>query len=176
VEIIKFPNVKDRKGYARNRVLESLFEVRLSIKMLKDGYSRNSANKIFLAWKAFISALVTLNLDKLGKDEKQKEWYNKIGFCAPTTGIKGITQELEDLGYKDLSNVTSTALLLHSYAYNGIYKGITNYSSKEEAIRDIIKLTKFILDNITSFKDIWDNELEEEYTKSLNEFKELLSK
>jgi Archaeal PaREP1/PaREP8 family. len=45
------------------------------------------------------------------RDDKEREWYMKAGFLAPTTGLKGISQRLEELGYKVL-DLTSTALTL----------------------------------------------------------------
>ncbi|WP_232616494.1 PaREP1 family protein [Sulfurisphaera tokodaii] len=41
--------------------------------MLKEGFTKNSANKVFMVWKSFINALVVLNLDKMYRDEKEKE-------------------------------------------------------------------------------------------------------
>ena len=70
------------------------------------------------------------------RDDKEREWYMKAGFLAPTTGLKGISQRLEELGYKVL-DLTSTALALHRYSYNGLYKGASDYATREEAIRDI---------------------------------------
>jgi len=46
----------------------------------------------------------------------------KAGFLAPTTGLKGISQRLEKLGYKVL-DLTSTALTFHRYSYNGPIQG-----------------------------------------------------
>ncbi|WP_229571987.1 PaREP1 family protein [Saccharolobus caldissimus] len=61
--------------------------------MLKEGYSRNSASKLFLSWKALLSSLIVFNFNKImekkkkeGKDEELK-WYLKIGYSAPTTGL-----------------------------------------------------------------------------------------
>nr|WP_256202654.1 PaREP1 family protein [Sulfuracidifex tepidarius] len=64
----------------------------LGLKLLKEGFSRNSANKVFLSWKAFISALTVINLDKMPRDEKEKEWYYKTGFLAPTTAEGNLSE------------------------------------------------------------------------------------
>ncbi|MBB5254152.1 hypothetical protein [Sulfurisphaera ohwakuensis] len=33
-----------------------------------------------MAWKAIVSVLVSINLDKMPKDEREREWYYKAGF------------------------------------------------------------------------------------------------
>jgi len=106
---------KNKEGYTKVRLIECLQGVELSLLRLKEGFGRNSAGKVFMAWKAFISALVVLNLDRIYRDEKKKEWYFKTGFLASTTRLKGISQRLEDLGY-NVIDLTSTALALHRYA------------------------------------------------------------
>ncbi|QXJ29032.1 Crenarchaeal repeated sequence element [Saccharolobus shibatae B12] len=160
----KIPTIeKHRNAYIKIRVIESLDELALGLKLLKEGFSRNSANKIFLSWKALMSALTVMNLEKMPRNEKEKEWYYKTGFLAPTTGLKGISQRLEELGYK-VNHLTSTALELHRYAYNGLYKGASDYSDREEAIRDILQLAKDILTSVRElFKDYWDSEIEQHY-------------
>ncbi|MEM1646681.1 MAG: PaREP1 family protein [Ignisphaera sp.] len=158
----KIPTIeKHRNAYIKIRVIESLDELALALKLLKEGFSRNSASKIFLSWKALISTLTVMNLEKMSRDEK--EWYYKSGFLVPTTGLKGISQRLEELGYK-VNHLTSTALGLHRYAYNGLYKGASDYSDRKEAIRDIIQLAKEILTTVRElFKDYWDEEIEQHY-------------
>lgn len=147
----------------------------LGLKLLKEGFSRNSANKVFLSWKAFISALTVINLDKMPRDEKEKEWYYKTGFLAPTTGLKGISQRLDELGYK-VNHLTSTALELHRYSYNGLYKGASDYADRSEAIRDILYLSKEIMRVVKDlFRDYWGEEIEEHYKIAERELKENLS-
>lgn len=141
----KIPTIeKNKDGYIRVRLLECLQELELSLLMLKEGFSRNSAGKAFMAWKAFISALVVLNLDKMYRDEKEREWYYKTGFLAPTTGLKGISQRLEELGY-EVIDTTSTALMLHRYACNGLHKGASDYADRSEAVKDILHLINKII-------------------------------
>nr|WP_286188873.1 hypothetical protein [Sulfolobus sp. S-194] len=63
-----------------------------------------------------------------------------------------------------MNHLTSTALELHRYAYIGLYKGASDYSDREEAIRDILQLAKDILTNVRElFKDYWDEEIEQHY-------------
>jgi hypothetical protein len=103
---MEIANVPSVKAYSKVRLLESMVELRIALEMLKEGYTRNSAQKVFVAWKAIISALVSLNLDKLGKNEKEKEWYKKSGFSAPTTKLKLISNDLEKIGYDKISFIT----------------------------------------------------------------------
>ena len=85
--------LKDPKKYSELRLLEAVEELYLGVKMLKEGYSRNAANKLFLSWKALLSSLVASNFDKVvgkklreGKVE-EAEWYRRVGYTAPTTGL-----------------------------------------------------------------------------------------
>jgi hypothetical protein len=58
---------------------------------------------------------------------------------------------------------------LHSYAYNGIYEGLT--PSKKYDVMDILSFTHFILDSSKNyFKEIWN----EEHEKELENVKKLL--
>ncbi|WP_231113773.1 PaREP1 family protein [Sulfurisphaera ohwakuensis] len=47
-------------------------ELYLSVEMLKAGYSRNSASKLFLSWKALLSSIVVTNFNKI-VEKKKKE-------------------------------------------------------------------------------------------------------
>jgi hypothetical protein len=170
----KIPTIeKHRDAFIKIKIIESLEELTLALKLLKEGFSRNSASKIFLSWKALISALTVMNLEKMPKDEKEKEWYYKTGFLAPTTGLKGISQRLEELGYK-VNHLTSTALALHRYAYNGLYKGASDYSGRNEAIRDVISLSREIITLLRGyFKNYWDDEIENHYRIAEKELREM---
>jgi len=52
----------------------------------------------------------------------------KIGYSAPTTGLIGISRDLEDIGFKGLVNLTTAILSIHRYAYNGLDKDIKSFS------------------------------------------------
>jgi hypothetical protein len=112
--------------------------------------------------KAIISALIVKNFDRIlqDKSEKEREWYQRIGYFAPTTGIIGISYELERLGY-NVSLVVKTALLLHSFSYNGFDPNLVNYKDEEEVRKDIIYIIDFIGSNIKKyFEEIMDEKLE----------------
>jgi flagellar motor component MotA len=122
----------------------------------------SAASKIFLAVKEIISALIVKNFDRFlqDKSEKEKEWYQRIGYSAPTTGIIGISYELERLGY-NISLAVKTALFLHFFSYNVFDPNLINYRDKEDIKKDIIYIIDFIGSNIKKyFEDIMDEKLE----------------
>ena len=169
----KIPAIeKHREGYIKIRVIESLQEIALAMKLLREGFSRNAAQKVFMAWKAMISALTVMNLDKMPKNEDERKWYYKSGYLVPTTSLRRVSDRLEDLGYQNykLSHMTSTALALHRYAYNGLLEGASDYSSREEAISSIVKLSRDMLALIKElFKAYWDDEIEAYYETAKKE-------
>jgi hypothetical protein len=57
-----------REAYIKVRIIESLQGLQLAVRLLKEGFSRNAASKVFMAWKAMISALVAANLEKKKKN------------------------------------------------------------------------------------------------------------
>jgi len=125
--------------------------------MLKEGYSRNSASKLFLSWKALLSSLVVSNFNKIiekkkreGKDDEVK-LHLRIGYSAPT-GLIGISQDLEDLGFKGIINLTTAMLGIHRYAYNGLDKDISPFHSRNDAIISIKELIKTEIEIISSMK------------------------
>nr|WP_256202653.1 PaREP1 family protein [Sulfuracidifex tepidarius] len=93
----------------------------------------------------------------------------------PLQPLKGISQRLDELGYK-VNHLTSTALELHRYSYNGLYKGASDYADRSEAIRDILYLSKEIMRVVKDlFRDYWGEEIEEHYKIAERELKENLS-
>ncbi|BAB65910.1 hypothetical protein STK_08960 [Sulfurisphaera tokodaii str. 7] len=148
------PQVKNLQSYINFKLEEAIVELNLAIELLKRGYSRNASQKAFMAWKAIVSVLVSMNLDKMPKDEKEREWYYKAGFLAPTTGLNGIARRLEELGYADVIGTNSLALKLHRYAYNGIYRGTSDYADRKDAIEDLkILIRKMIRMLVSLGKD-----------------------
>ncbi|MEM1627395.1 MAG: PaREP1 family protein [Sulfolobaceae archaeon] len=142
------PSIKDLQDYINFRLEEAIVELNLAIELLKRGYSRNASQKAFMAWKAIVSALVSINLSKMPKDEKEKEWYIKVGFLAPTTGLNGIARRLEEIGYSGIVGINSLALKLHRYAYNGTYRGASDYADRKDAIEDLKFLIKKIAETM----------------------------
>ncbi|MGB9705351.1 MAG: PaREP1 family protein, partial [Pyrobaculum sp.] len=65
------------EGYVTARLLEALVEASLALEYLRRGLVRNAAGKAFQAWKAFMAALLRLELDKLkslAKTEEERKW------------------------------------------------------------------------------------------------------
>ncbi|AAK41617.1 PaREP1 family protein [Saccharolobus solfataricus] len=150
--------LKEPEKYSRLRLLEALQELYLSIEMLKEGYSRNSASKLFLSWKALLSSIVVTNFGKIMETKKKEgkedeiKWYMRIGYSAPTTGLIGIARDLENLGFKGLVNLTTAMLGIHRYAYNGLDEDISPFHSRSEAIISIKGLIKAEVEIVGSMK------------------------
>lgn len=160
----------DPKSYVYVKVMESLVESKLALEMLRKGMITNASSKAFIAVKAIVSALVVKNFDKIIqlKSEKEKDWYERVGYSAPTTGLIGISYDLAKLGY-DVQLIVKTGLLLHSFSHNGFDPNFVNYKDKDEVEKDIITIVEFIKSNIKKyFEVIWDEKLE----SKLNELNE----
>jgi len=106
-------------SYVEARLLEALVEARLALRFLQEGIVRNAAGKAFQAWKAYMAALLRLELDKLkalAKTEEEKRWLETTAAPrVPTTRMKALSNMLEDVGHAGLVFATSTALDLHDY-------------------------------------------------------------
>ncbi|MBB5254153.1 hypothetical protein [Sulfurisphaera ohwakuensis] len=69
---------------------------------------------------------------------------------------------MEELGYADIIGINSLALKLHVYAYNGIYKGASDYADRKDAIEDLKILIRKMIKMLASLgkdkeaKDILD--------------------
>jgi hypothetical protein len=152
----------DPKSYIYVKVMEGLMESKLALEMLRKGMITNASSKAFIAVRAIISALVVKNFDNIlkSKSEKEKDWYERVGYSAPTTGLIGISYDLAKLGY-DVQLIVKTALLLHSFSYNGFDPNFVNYKDKDEVEKDIIMVIEFIKNKVKKFfEDIWDEKLE----------------
>ncbi|BCU69851.1 PaREP1 family protein [Stygiolobus caldivivus] len=168
--------IKEPDKYSGLRLLESLQELYLSIEMLKEGYSRNSASKLFLSWKALLSSIVVSNFNKIiekkrkeGKEEEIK-WYLRIGYSAPTTGLVGISKGLEDLGFKGLVTLTTAMLGVYRYAYNGLDEDISPFHTRDEAMTSMKELMRAEVELISSMKlNDEEKELLEKIKRKLNE-------
>jgi hypothetical protein len=167
---------REPEKYSRLRLLESLQELYLSIEMLKEGYTRNSASKLFLSWKALMSSLVVSNFNKIIEKKKKEgkeddiKWYLRIGYSAPTTGLMGIARDLEDLGFKGLVTLTTAMLGIHKYAYNGLDEDISPFHSRKDAIIALKELIKSEIDIVNV------NSLDEEEKELLEKIKKEFDK
>jgi HEPN domain-containing protein len=132
------------KEYVEARIGEARAEAGLAEEMLRRGLYQNAADKAFMALKALVSALVVSRLDALAKDGRRREWYERVGYAAPTTGLVKIAKDLEALGIKGIEATVKTALMLHRYAYNGFDPNFVDYSDVDEVISDIRQVLDFV--------------------------------
>jgi hypothetical protein len=170
------PSTED---YVVARLLESIVEAKLALDFLSRGLIRNASGKAFQSWKAFITALLRLELSKLLEitSREDKEWLVKKAVPrAPTTRMKWLSQLLEQVGHDDISVWTDKALNLHDYQYNGPDPdmALSKYRNREEAAYDIIKLVNEVAKRTEGLKERikWSPELE----KVLKELEEMISK
>ncbi|MCU7787763.1 PaREP1 family protein [Pyrobaculum sp. 3827-6] len=163
------------EGYVTARLLEALVEARLALRYLEEGLVRNAAGKAFQAWRAFMAALLRLELDKLkslAKTEEERKWLESTAVPRlPTGRMKTLSQMLEQIGHPDISLWTDKALDLHDYQYHGPDPdmALSKYRSSEEAAYDVVKLVQGVIRyaEFLKLRVKWSQELE----KALEELK-----
>lgn len=132
---------RDVKKYGKLRLDESIDEALISLELLKQGKLRNSANKAFLAFKAFLSGLISINQSTFSSllDEKERKFFYKIGFTAPSNRLISYSSLLEK-DFPGITNLAKEAMSLHVFSYLG-YDKAGEYSpitSKDDAQKWII--------------------------------------
>jgi hypothetical protein len=168
-------------AYVEARLLETLGETRLALEFLERGLTRNAACKAFQAWKAFMAALLRLELDKLKavvKTEEEKRWLeSKAVPRVPTTKMKELSRLLKDVGHEGITFVTALALDLHDYQYHGPDPdmALSKYATRESAAADVVELIQELTKRIEALKGRvrWSDELEralEEVRRALESF------
>ena len=60
---------------------------------------------------------------------------------VPTHSMNKIAEMLSDVGI-DLTDLVNRALDLHDYQYNGFEPGFSKYSSREEVLRDLVRVVR----------------------------------
>ncbi|WP_054857034.1 PaREP1 family protein [Vulcanisaeta sp. JCM 16159] len=169
MEVLERPLPKPTtEDYIAARLLEALVEARLALDFLARGLVRNAAGKAFQAWRALLAALLRLEVDnliKLAKTEEERKWLMERAVPRiPTGRMKALSQMLEEIGHEGLSFVTSTALNLHAYQYNGPDPdmAMSKYRNREEAVVDVKLLMRELVRRVEKLKARvkWTNELE----------------
>jgi len=147
VEAVERPLPKPSdEGYVEARLLEALAEARLALDFLERGLTRNAACKAFQAWKAFMAALLRLELDKLkalAKTEEERRWLeSKAVPRVPTTRMKELSRLLKAAGHEGITFVTDKALDLHDYQYHGPDPDavLSKYTTRGSAAADVVEL------------------------------------
>ncbi len=168
------------EGYTEARLLEALGEARLALEFLERGLTRNAACKGFQAWKAFMAALLRLELERLkavAKTEEEKRWLESRAVPrVPTTKMKELGRLLEEAGHYGISAWTAVALDLHDYQYHGPDPdmALSKYATRKSAAADVLLLLKELARRVETLRSRvkWSEELE----KALEEVKKALTR
>ena len=132
------------EAYREARFREAAYEAELAEEFLKSGLVRNAAGKAFQAWKSLLGAMLVDKIEEVekaypgvvrireGRRVKKALW---VAALVPTSQMKKLAQLLGG----EESALTSIALDLHSYQYNGPDpEGIYSpYPDEKSAQRDI---------------------------------------
>jgi thermostable 8-oxoguanine DNA glycosylase len=181
VELVERPLPRPSDAaYVEARLLEALGEARLALEYLERGLTRNAACKAFQAWKAFMAALLRLELDKLKaivKTEEEKRWLESRAVPrVPTAKMKELSRLLRDVGHEGITFVTDKALDLHEYQYHGPDPdmALSKYTTRESAAADVVELIQELTKRIETLKGRvkWSDELE----KALEEVRRALAR
>jgi hypothetical protein len=179
VEVVERPLPRPTDAaYVEARLLEALGEARLALEFLERGLTRNAAGKAFQAWKALLSALLRLELERLKAPEEERRWLeSKAVPRVPTTRMKELARLLRDVGHEGITFVTALALDLHEYQYHGPDPdmALSKYATRESAAADVVELIQEITKRIGALKGRvrWSDELErvlEEVRRALESF------
>ncbi len=182
VELVERPLPKPSdKGYIEARLLEALGEAGLALEYLERGLTRNAACKAFQAWKAFMAALLRLELDKLkalAKTEEERRWLESRAVPRiPTTKMKELSRLLKEAGHEAITAWTDKALDLHDYQYHGPDPdmALSKYTTRESAAADVVELLQELTKRVEALKGRvrWSEELEkalEEVRRALESF------
>jgi hypothetical protein len=178
-ELVEKPLPKPSdEGYIEARLLEALGEAGLALEYLERGLTRNAAGKAFQAWKAFMAALLRLELERLkavAKTEEERRWLESRAVPrVPTTKMKPLARLLEAMGHDGLALWTGNVLLLHDYQYHGPDPSgeLSKYATREDAVADILSAVQVLARRIETLRGRikWSGELE----KALQELRQAL--
>ena len=133
----------DDIGKARLR--EATAELELAEKFLNDGLIRNAAGKAFQAWKSYMSYLAIRNKDifnfsgykRVNRNVRvlRNDWVLAI---MPTNMLMEVAGKLAGR-VPSVVELTSTALLIHEYQYNGPDPtGVVSKIPSDDAARQVI--------------------------------------
>ena len=161
------------ENYVEARVIEALDDLYLALLLWKDGRTRIAAGEAFSAVKALLSALVVVNEEKLvrlARDEKEREWIEKRAHTVPTHSMYAVARMLKGVGI-DLTDLTTYAVDLHDYQYNGFEPGFSKYSRREDVLADLIRVVRETLDAVNKyFPKYAPKELADKVEKLLQDF------
>ncbi len=155
-------------------------EARLALEFLERGFTRDAAGMTFHAWKAFMAALLRLELDRLkalAKTEEERHWLeSKAVPRVPTTKMKELGRLLEEAGHYGISAWTAVALDLHDHQYHGPDPDValSKYTTRESAAADVLLLLKELARRVEALRSRikWSEEL----GKALEEVRRALTR
>jgi len=169
VELVERPLPKpSEESYVEARLLEALGEARLALEYLERGFTRDAAGMAFHAWKAFMAALLRLELDKLkalAKTEEERRWLESKAIPrVPTAKMKELSRLLRDVGHVGITFVTDKALDLHDYQHHGPDPdmALSKYTTRESAAADVVELIQELARRVEALRGHvkWTEELE----------------
>ena len=161
----------DRNAYIKARLIEVIDDLDVAFNMWLSGRTRNAAGKVFGSVKALLSALVTKELDRLGR---VNQWYSKRGYTVPTHSVKGVATDLMNLGYTQILLVAELAMDLHDYQYNGFDPDFSRYRTRERVLHDVLYVAEVVLNSLKGwFSEYWDEKLETLYKITLTDLEKL---
>jgi hypothetical protein len=181
VELVEKPLPKPSgEGYIEARLLEALGEARLALEYLERGLTRNAACKAFQAWKAFMAALLRLELERLKalarSEEERRRLESKAVPRVPTTKMKELSRLLKAAGHEAITAWTDKALDLHDYQHHGPDPdmALSKYTTRESAAADVVELLQELVRRVEALKGRikWGDELE----KALEEVRRALTR
>jgi hypothetical protein len=174
VELVERPLPKPSdEGYIEARLLKALGEAGLALEYLERGLTRNAAGKASQAWKAFMAALLRLELERLKaltKTEEERRWLeSKAVPRVPTTKMKELSRLLEEAGHEGITFVTALALDFHEYQYHGPDPdmALSKYTTRKSAAADVLLLLKELTRRVEALRGRvkWSDELEKRWRR-----------
>ena len=167
------------EGYIEAGLLEALGEGRLALEFLERGLTRNTACKAFQAWKAFMAALLRLELERLKalarSEVERRRLESRAVPRVPTTKMKELSRLLKAAGHEGITFVTDKALDLHDYQHHGPDPdmALSKYATRESAAADVVELLQELTRRVETLRSRvkWSEELE----KALEEVKRVLT-
>ena len=154
-------------------------EARLALEYLERGLTRNAACKAFQPWRAFMAALLRLELERqkaLAKTEEERRWLeSKAVPRVSTTRMKELSRLLKAAGHEGITFVTDKALDLHDYQYHGPDPdmALSKYATRQSATADVVELLQVLARRIEALRSRV--KCGEELEKALEEVKKALT-
>ncbi|MEM0277326.1 PaREP1 family protein [Pyrobaculum sp.] len=147
------PPWRGLEGYIRLRIGEAVAEAELALKFLEQGLHRNATGKAFQAWKALLVAAVAKHKPLVerrfpgvvrDKTRRARSRADMIVALMPTGKLREIAGLLVEVYGWEILYLTSLALDLHDFQYNGLDAdgAASRYADLRDVERDIRHLAE----------------------------------